>query len=119
MCGGKGLGPAAGEPLPASRGRVVRDHTSRAHACSDYTCLNLTTALNRPCLRWFLEFFTGCGGTLVLYSRNRMSDCTETLAVGSRAPEFLLSAANRDGILSLSGFLSRGSVIVEFLRGTW
>lgn len=48
-----------------------------------------------------------------------MSDRTETLAVGSRAPEFLLSAANRDGILSLSGFLSRGVLIVEFLRGTW
>ncbi len=48
-----------------------------------------------------------------------MSDRTETLVVGSRAPEFLLSAANRDGILSLSGFLSRGALIVEFLRGTW
>ena len=48
-----------------------------------------------------------------------MSDRTDTLAVGSRAPEFLLSAANREGILSLSGFLSRGGLIVEFLRGTW
>ncbi len=66
-----------------------------------------------------IEFFTGCGHRLVLYSRNRMQDCTETLAVGSRAPEFLLSAGNRDGILSLSGFLSRGALIVEFLRGTW
>jgi peroxiredoxin len=55
----------------------------------------------------------------VLYIRNRMSDRTETLAAGSRAPEFLLSAANRDGILSLSGFLSRGALIAEFLRGTW
>ncbi len=48
-----------------------------------------------------------------------MQDRTETLTVGSRAPEFLLAAANRDGILSLSGFLSRGTLIVEFLRGTW
>jgi thiol-disulfide isomerase/thioredoxin len=48
-----------------------------------------------------------------------MSERTETLAVGSRAPEFLLSAANRDWILSLSGFLSRRALIVEFLRGTW
>jgi hypothetical protein len=47
-----------------------------------------------------------------------MSDRAETLAVGSRTPEFLLAAANRDGILSLSGFLSRGALIVEFLRGT-
>jgi hypothetical protein len=49
----------------------------------------------------------------------QMLDRTETLAVGSRAPEFLLPAANRDGILSLSGFLWRGVLIVEFLRGTW
>jgi peroxiredoxin len=48
-----------------------------------------------------------------------MLNRTETLTVGSRAPEFLLPAANRDGILSLSGFLSRGTLIVEFLRGTW
>jgi hypothetical protein len=48
-----------------------------------------------------------------------MLNRTETLTVGSRAPEFLLPAANRDGIVSLSGFLSRGTLIVEFLRGTW
>jgi len=40
-----------------------------------------------------------------------MADRTDTLAIGSPAPEFLLSGANRDGILSLSGFLSRGVVI--------
>lgn len=48
-----------------------------------------------------------------------MQDRTETLQVGSRAPEFLLSALNRDGITSLAGMLKRGVVIVEFLRGTW
>ena len=48
-----------------------------------------------------------------------MQDRTETLTVGLRAPEFLLPAANRDGILSLSGFLARGTLVVEFLRGTW
>src|SRR5713101_6118074 len=48
-----------------------------------------------------------------------MLNRTETLTVGSRAPEFLSPVANRDGILSLSGFLSRGTLIVEFLRGTW
>jgi hypothetical protein len=48
-----------------------------------------------------------------------MQDRTGTLTAGSRAPEFLLAAANRDAILSLSGFLSRGTLIVEFLRGTW
>lgn len=72
-----------------------------------------------PCLRWFLAFSTGCREQIVHYSRNRMQDRTETLTVGSRAPEFLLPSANRDRILSLSGFLSRGTLIVEFLRGTW
>jgi peroxiredoxin len=48
-----------------------------------------------------------------------MQERTETLTVGAKAPEFSLSAANRDGILSLSDFLSCGTLIVEFLRGTW
>ena len=34
-----------------------------------------------------------------------MLDHTETLKVGERAPEFALEAANRDGVLTLSGFL--------------
>jgi hypothetical protein len=48
-----------------------------------------------------------------------MFDHTETLKVGSRAPEFALEAANREGVLTLSGFLRRGMLIAEFLRGTW
>lgn len=48
-----------------------------------------------------------------------MQNRTETLEIGSRVPDFLLSAANREGILSLSGAVTRGPVIVEFLRGTW
>jgi len=48
-----------------------------------------------------------------------MQNRTETLGIGSRAPEFLLPAANREGIFSLSGAVTRGPVIVEFLRGTW
>jgi len=48
-----------------------------------------------------------------------MLDHTETLKVGDRAPEFVLPAANREGVISLSGLLTRGTVIVEFLRGTW
>jgi hypothetical protein len=72
-----------------------------------------------PCLRWFIAFSTGCREQIVHYSRSQMQDHTETLTVGARAPEFLLSAANREGILSLSGFLTRGTLIVEFLRGTW
>jgi len=48
-----------------------------------------------------------------------MENRTETLQVGVRAPEFVLKAANRDGDFALLGMLSRGPVIVEFLRGTW
>lgn len=48
-----------------------------------------------------------------------MLDHTETLKIGARAPEFSLDAANRDGILTLSGFLKRAVLILEFLRGTW
>jgi hypothetical protein len=48
-----------------------------------------------------------------------MLDHTETLKVGARAPEFSLEAANRDGILTLSGFLRRAAFIAEFVRGTW
>jgi peroxiredoxin len=48
-----------------------------------------------------------------------MLDHTETLKIGARAPEFSLDAANRDGILTLSGFLKRALLILEFMRGTW
>lgn len=48
-----------------------------------------------------------------------MLDHTETLKLGARAPEFSLEAANWDGILTLSGFLRRGMLVLEFLRGTW
>src|SRR5258708_2139588 len=54
-----------------------------------------------PCLRWFIGFSTGRREQIVLYSRTRCTTARETLTVGSRAPEFLLPAANRDGILSL------------------
>jgi len=48
-----------------------------------------------------------------------MLDHTETLKIGSRAPEFALEAANREWMLTLSGFLRRGVLIAEFLRGSW
>jgi peroxiredoxin len=48
-----------------------------------------------------------------------MQDHTETLSVGSRAPEFSLPAANREGELSLSGLLARDPLIIEFARGNW
>jgi peroxiredoxin len=48
-----------------------------------------------------------------------MLDHTDSLRAGARAPEFSLEAANRDGILTLSGFLKRSLLVLEFLRGTW
>jgi len=48
-----------------------------------------------------------------------MKNVTDTLGIGSRAPEFRLAAANQPGEFALSEMLTRGSVGVEFLRGTW
>jgi peroxiredoxin len=48
-----------------------------------------------------------------------MKESTESLAVGDRAPDFTLPAANREGTFSLSRWLQRGPLILEFLRGTW
>lgn len=48
-----------------------------------------------------------------------MQHRTETLGVGSKAAEFSLAAANREGSFSLAGFLAVGPIILEFLRGTW
>ena len=48
-----------------------------------------------------------------------MLDHTDTLTVGERAPDFSLGAANREGEFSLAGLLKQGTLILEFLRGTW
>lgn len=48
-----------------------------------------------------------------------MQDRTATLAIGRPAPDFTLSAANREGKFSLSACWQSGPVILEFLRGTW
>ena len=48
-----------------------------------------------------------------------MKNRTETLGIGSSAPEFSLSAANREGVFTLGSFLDHGLLILEFLRGTW
>ncbi|HVO61770.1 MAG TPA: hypothetical protein VMT53_12605 [Terriglobales bacterium] len=49
----------------------------------------------------------------------QMQDRTETLQRGSRAPDFSLHAANREGEFSLRSLLQDGNLILEFLRGTW
>jgi hypothetical protein len=48
-----------------------------------------------------------------------MQNRTETMGIGSRAPDFSLMAANREENFSLSGLRERGPVVLEFLRGTW
>jgi hypothetical protein len=48
-----------------------------------------------------------------------MKNQTETLSVGNPAPLFTLPAANRDRSFSLPDLISRGVLLVEFLRGTW
>ena len=48
-----------------------------------------------------------------------MKNRTETLEIGSRAPDFSLGAANREGTFTLGGLLAQGTLILEFLRGTW
>jgi len=48
-----------------------------------------------------------------------MQSRTETLEIGSQAPDFSLGAANREGTFALGGFLARAPLILEFLRGTW
>ena len=67
-----------------------------------------------PSRLWPL-FPTNCSLTV----ETEMADCTETLTVGSLAAEFSLLAANREGAFSLSALREQGTVILEFLRGTW
>jgi hypothetical protein len=48
-----------------------------------------------------------------------MKNRTETLELGSRAPDFSLGAANREGVFTLARLLEPGALVLEFLRGTW
>jgi hypothetical protein len=62
-----------------------------------------------------LLFLISTSLTVELSMKNR----TETLEIGSRAPDFSLEAANREGTFTLSGLLAQDKLILEFLRGTW
>jgi hypothetical protein len=53
------------------------------------------------------------------YSRTQVKNSTETLEIGTRAPDFSLGAANREGTFTLGELLAQGKLILEFLRGTW
>jgi hypothetical protein len=70
-----------------------------------------------PLVRFLLPLLSLCHYYLKVESR--MKNVTETLGLWSRAPEFLLTAANRQGQFSLAALRAHGSVIIEFLRGTW
>jgi peroxiredoxin len=48
-----------------------------------------------------------------------MKNRTDALEIGSRAPDFSLEAANREGTFTLAGLLTPGKLVLEFLRGTW
>jgi hypothetical protein len=48
-----------------------------------------------------------------------MKNGTDTLEIGARAPDFSLVAANRAGSFTLNGLLARGTLVLEFVRGTW
>jgi peroxiredoxin len=48
-----------------------------------------------------------------------MKNQTETLQIGSPALAFTLASANRESTFSLSDLISRGPLVIEFLRGTW
>jgi hypothetical protein len=62
-----------------------------------------------------LLFLISTSLTVELNMKNR----TETLEIGSPAPDFSLGAANREGTFTLRGLLEQGTLILEFLRGTW
>jgi len=72
-----------------------------------------------PYLRWFGIKFDSCSPSFSHLHSPQMQNQTETLGLGSRAPDFSLSAANQAGVFSLSGLLAKGPLILEFLRGTW
>lgn len=48
-----------------------------------------------------------------------MQNITETLGIGSRAPEFHLGAAVDGKMHTLAEWTAKGPVVLEFLRGTW
>jgi methyl-accepting chemotaxis protein len=48
-----------------------------------------------------------------------MQNTTETLGIGSRAPEFRLGAANSPHFQTLGEWTAKGPLVLEFLRGTW
>jgi peroxiredoxin len=48
-----------------------------------------------------------------------MKNRTDNLTIGSLAPAFTLTAANREEKFSLRELTSHGALVIEFTRGTW
>jgi hypothetical protein len=72
------------------------------------------------CRSWFLVPFPLLFSNFsCLRVELNVQNRTETLEIGSRAPDFSLGAANREGAYTLAGLLAGGTLILEFLRGTW
>ncbi len=80
---------------------------------SDWTCPNRVSHHHPE--PYPLLFVPIASHRVELKVKNR----TETLEIGSRAPDFSLGAANREGIFTLGGLLAEGTLVIEFLRGTW
>ena len=102
--------------LPAIGPGISRNESWRAALAwtaeggCPYACITLMVLLCFPSL--FQFFFW-------LRVKCKVRTSTDTLEVGVRAPEFSLAAANREETFSLAGLLERGTLILEFLRGTW
>ncbi len=70
-------------------------------------------------LRRYPGNFCRCAGFFPVLQSPQMAGSSSTLHVGDAAPDFTLGAANRKNAISLSQLLAKGTLILEFLRGTW
>ena|SRR6185437_7993182 len=50
---------------------------------------------------------------------SHVQNTTDTLGIGSRAPDFRLTAVNTNKTYSLAELIADSPVILEFMRGTW
>lgn len=50
---------------------------------------------------------------------SNVQNTTDTLGIGSRAPDFRLTAVNTNKTYSLAELIADSPVILEFMRGTW
>lgn len=83
-------------------------------------CFSVSRGLLRVISRGSTHPFHYCSRIFpALQSIQKMQSGTDTLEIGSQAPEFSLGAANRKGMFTFGSFLEKGPLLIEFLRGTW